>query len=395
MKYKVKYQEKGKIKTLLLTEDEYLEENSLPLNIISIKKTIELSNLFSSKKRVSKRALINILNELNLMLEANILFDDAFEILIDSNKDKTIKDFLLKLKYSFSNHLDLEQSLKEFKVDSFVISLFKIIQNSGEPKRHIKTLYEILKEEDEVKKQIKKVFAYPLILVSSFLFALIGIFNFVVPKFENMFLQNDMKLSFATKSLFLVKNIFENYLLFIVVILSLVLFFIYLIYSKSEKIKFFVHRVIFEKLFIVSKIYKLRMMYRFFYIVNSLLQGRYEFHETIIKSKTLINNKYFLDKITRIDSSLKSGKSIYHSFKKSDIFDELVLNIIRTAEISNSLEKTSYEIRTIYKKRFNEKVEIFSILIEPVFFILIMLLIVWIIMAIFVPLWSIGDILKI
>ncbi|WP_424687899.1 MAG: hypothetical protein ACNI3H_06545 [Halarcobacter ebronensis] len=60
MKYKVKYQEKGKIKTLLLTEDEYLEDNSLPLNIISIKKTIELSNLFSSKKRVTKKALINI-----------------------------------------------------------------------------------------------------------------------------------------------------------------------------------------------------------------------------------------------------------------------------------------------------------------------------------------------
>lgn len=54
MKYKVKYQEKGKIKTLLLTEDEYLEENSLPLNIISIKKTIELSTLFLQRKELVK-----------------------------------------------------------------------------------------------------------------------------------------------------------------------------------------------------------------------------------------------------------------------------------------------------------------------------------------------------
>ncbi|NVJ52892.1 MAG: type II secretion system F family protein [Campylobacteraceae bacterium] len=394
MKYKVKYQKDKKIKTLILNESEYLKAN-FPENVISIKKSIDLTNLFKSKKTISKKVLLNILNELNLMLDANILFDEAFDILINSNTDKNTKEFLQKLKYSFSNHLNLKQSLKEFRVDSFVISLFEIIQTSGEPKRHIKTLYEILKEEDEVKKQIKKVFAYPLILVSSFLFALIGIFNFVVPKFENIFLQNDMKLSLATKSLFFVKNIFENYLFLILSLTAIGIFFIYLLYSKSEKIKIIVHMILFEKLFLISKIYRYRLMYRFFNIVNSLLQGRYEFHETIIKSKTLINNKYFLDKITRIDSSLKSGKSIYHSFKKSDIFDELVLNIIRTAEISNSLEKTSYEIRTIYKKRFNEKVDIFSILIEPIFFILIMLLIVWIIMAIFVPLWSIGDILKI
>ncbi|RXJ89697.1 transformation system protein [Arcobacter sp. CECT 8983] len=394
MKYKIKYQQDKKVKTLVLSESEYLK-NKFPENIISIKKCLDLTNLFKSKKTISKKALLNILNELNLMLESNILFDEAFDILINSNNDKNIKEFLNKIKYSFSNHLDLEQSLKEFRVDSFVISLFKIIQNSGEPKRHIKTLYEILKEEDEVKKQIKKVFAYPLILVSSFLFALIGIFNFVVPKFENMFLQNDMKLNLATKSLFLVKNIFENYLFLILALVVTVIFFVYLLYSRSKKIKIIVHKILFENLFLISKIYRYRLMYRFFYIVNSLLQGRYEFHETIIKSKTLINNKYFLDKITRIDSSLKSGKSIYHSFEKSGIFDELVLNIIRTAEISNSIEKTSYEIRTIYKKRFNEKVEIFSILIEPIFFILIMLLIVWIIMAIFVPLWSIGDILKI
>ena len=135
-------------------------------------------------------------------------------------------------------------------------------------------------------------------------------------------------------------------------------------------------------------------MYRFFYVLSTLLKAKYEFDESIKTSKTLINNKYFLDRITRINSSLKSGKTVYESFNEAQVFDRFVLNIIKIAEVSNSLEKTSYEIRTIYKKRFDDKVDVLSVLIEPVFFILIMLLILWIVIAIFVPLWSMGDILK-
>lgn len=393
MKYIVKYQENNKIKTKYLSEKQYLNKE-LPKNIISIKKSFEFFNLFKSKQKISNRVLIDILYELNLMLEANILFDEAFDILINSARSEQISQFLKSLKYSFSNHINISDKLKEFAFDSFIITLFKIIQDSGNPKKHINILYEILKEEEEVKRSIKKVFAYPLILVVSFIFALIGIFNYVVPKFESMFLQNDIKITLATKSLFFIKNLFEQHFFLLLSLVILLVFLIVTIYRRNEKLRYFLDKQLFLSLPLISQIYRYRILYRFFYLVHSLLLSRYEFNETINKCKTLINNKYFLDRITRIDSSLKSGKSIYQSFKKANIFDEVVLNIIKTAEISNSLEKTSYEIRTIYKKRFNEKVEIFSIFIEPIFFILIMALIVWLILAIFVPLWSIGDILR-
>ena len=394
MKYIIKFQEENKIKTIILNEECFHNEK-LPNNIIEIKKKIDLKELIKRKKTIPEKTILHLLYELNLMLEANILLNKAFEILIDSKKDEQIKSFLNKLKYSFSNHTNLLISLNEYNIDPFVISLFKIVQDTGNAKENINTLYEILKEEYELKKRIKKVFAYPIILLVSFILALIGIFKLVVPKFEYMFVQNNLELPLSTKILFFAKQIFENHMLAILSLFLMVLFFFYFLYKKSSHFKFQIHKFLFTKIYLISDIYKYRLLYRFFYIVNTLLSNKYEFHESIIKSRTLINNKYFLDRITRIDSLLKSGKSVYQGFEKANVFDEVVLNIIKTAEISNSLVQTSEEIKTIYKKRFNEKIEIFSLFIEPIFFLLIMGLIVWIIMAIFVPLWSMGDILKI
>lgn len=393
MKYKIKYQEKSKVKTLILDEKQY-KTQKLPKNIIAVKKSFDLQNFIKKRKPISNRVLLALLYELNLMLEAKILLDNAIDILINTNKQTIIKSFLYQLKHSYTNHVDIQKSLKEFSLDPFVVSSFKIIQNSGNPKEHIKTLYEILNEEQKIKEKMKRAFSYPIILLSSFFFALIGIFNFVIPKFQSMFTQNSFETNLATKTLFAVKDIYENHMLSIVFIMLIFIVSLGFAYYKNSNFEKLIDKILFEKLFIISKIYKYKLLYRFFYVINSLLIGKYEFDETIKKSKTLINNKYFLDRITRIDSSLRSGKSVYESFKQAKIFDELVLNIIKVAELSNVIEDSSYEIRTIYKKRFDEKVRILTILIEPIFFILIMLLIIWIIVAIFVPLWGIGDILK-
>ena len=394
MKYIIKFQEENKIKTLILSE-ECFHNRKLPNNIIEIKKKIDLKEIVKRKKSIPEKTILHLLYELNLMLDANILLNKAFDILIDSKKDEQLKSFLYKLKYSFSNHKNLLISLNEYNISSFVISLFKIIQDTGNAKENISTLYEILKEEYELKKQIKKIFAYPIILLVSFVLALFGMFKLVIPKFEYMFVQNNLELPLSTKILFFTKQIFENHILTIISLFLIFISFFYFMYEKNSSFKFFIHKLLFSKIYLISDIYKYRLLYRHFYIMNTLLSNKYEFHESIIKSKTLINNKYFLDRITRIDSLLKSGKSVYQGFDKANIFDEVVLNIIKTAEISNSLVETSEEIKTIYKKRFNERIEIFSLFIEPVFFLLIMGLIVWIIMAIFVPLWSMGDILKI
>jgi general secretion pathway protein F len=102
-----------------------------------------------------------------------------------------------------------------------------------------------------------------------------------------------------------------------------------------------------------------------------------------------------LDKIYLIDNLLQNGKSINDSFYKSQIFDDIVLNLINTAEVSNSLSVGINEIKKIYKNRFDDKISLLISLIQPIFLIVIMSLILWIVLAIFMPIWDMGNMIKV
>ena len=54
---------------------------------------------------------------------------------------------------------------------------------------------------------------------------------------------------------------------------------------------------------------------------------------------------------------------------KTQIFDDIVLNLINTGEVSNSLGITIDEIKKIYKNRFYDKINLLTSLIQPIFLI--------------------------
>lgn len=395
MKYKIIYQENEIIKTKTF-EAKSIEEIVLPENTIEIKKEF-LSfdyNLFA-RKYIKEKDLISLFYEFSLMLDSKILLDDALEILIKNKKDKNILDFLKTLQNSFSRSQDIEKNLADFKIDPLIKSYFKITQKSGNVASNIKSLSIMLKDNSEIKKDFKKAMTYPFVLIITFLFSLIGIFKVVVPKFEFMFSSNKMELPFATKLLFSAKDIFENHLISFLSIFTIIVFFLIYFYKNSEKLRYEVDKLLVEKLFLISKLYKYKTFYIYFVVLDILLKSKYEFHESLVKAKILLKNKYVLDKITQIENLLKSGKSVNSAFESTKLFDDITISLLNTGEITNSLHFTVNEIKNIYKKRFDEKLKVFTLLIEPLFLVIIMALIIWIVLAVFVPLWSMGDMLKV
>ena len=394
-KYKISYQSNIGIETIII-ETEDISKEKLPTNILSIKeiKDFNLAELFQNKKVIKEKDLINIFYELNLMLSSNITLSDSLNILIKNRKDKNVLAFLDTLKNSLTSSKKISEELKIYKINYLVGSFFDISQENGNIAANVKALYELLKESSEIKKNFLKSITYPIILLISFFFSLISIFYFVIPKFKLIFEQTKAELPFATKILLNVQYLFENYLVLILIIMSLICFSIFLFYKKDEKFQYFIHKILVRNIYIIKDVYLNMQLYKFFLLLDIMLKSKYEFHKSLISTKVLIKNKYLLDKISLIDNLLQNGKTINFSFSKADIFDDIVLNLINTGEISNSLDITVAEIKKIYKNRFNEKINLLTSIIEPFFLLGIMSLILWIVLAVFVPIWDMGNLIK-
>lgn len=394
-KYKITYQNNKEIKTKIIQTLDISKEE-LPSNILNIKelKSFDFDDLFDNKKVIKDKQLINIFYELNLMLSSNMTLLDSLNILIKNRKDKKVLSFLNTLKNSLTSSKKISEELNIYKINYLVGAFFDISQDNGNISENVKALYELLKESNEIKKNFIKSITYPIILLVSFFFSLISIFYFVIPKFKLIFEQSKSELPLATKILLEVQFLFENYLLLCLGSLPLLFIIFYFLYNKNENIKYFLHKLLVRRIYLIKDIYLNMQLYKFFLLLDIMLKSKYEFHKSFVSSKVLIKNKYLLDKMSLIDNLIQNGKGISFSFEKANIFNDIVLNLINTGEVSNCLDTTVSEIKKIYKNRFNEKINLLTSIIEPFFLLGIMSLILWIVLAVFVPIWDMGNMIK-
>lgn len=393
--YKITYQENNKKKSLLINT-ENIKNETLPLNIlnikeVSIKKNI---NIFSKKKQISNKDLNLLFYELNIMVQSNIVFTEALDILIKNRKNEIIKEFLIDIKNSFTNLKPITKALEKYEVDEMVFSFLELCQSRGNIKLNIKALNILLHENARIKNDFKKAISYPITLLISFFLSLNMIFYFVIPNFKSIFSGNMESLPLSTKVLFFVHDIYSNYILFILFFLIILSILLYVYYKNNEKMQYYFDEFIVKKLYLFKDIYLSSQAYKLFLVLDIMHKSNYEFHKALISSKVLLKNKYLLDRITLIENLLENGKTINYSFSEALIFDDLVLNLINTAEVSNSLDITIVEIKEIYKNRFEEKIKFLISIIEPIFIVLLMGLILWIVLAIFVPIWDMGNMIK-
>ena len=312
-----------------------------------------------------------------------------------NKKDKSIIGFLEALKYSFSNAKPIEENLNDFKINNLVIAFLKLSQDNGNITLNIKALSNLLLENYEIKRNFIKAISYPIVLIISFILSLISIFFFVIPKFQMIFSQTTQELPFATKMLLKTQFILENYFFSIFLIFFFLVLAVFYLYRQNSAFNYYCDKFLVTKIFLIKDIYLNMQLYKLFLMIDIMMKSNYEFHKAFISSKILLKNKYLLDKISLIDSLLQNGKSINDSFFKTQIFDDIVLNLINTGEVSNSLGITLDEIKKIYKNRFNEKMNLLTSLIQPIFLVVIMGLILWIVLAIFIPIWDMGNMIKV
>ena len=394
-KYKITYQDENRVKTKII-ESSNLKEEKLPSKILTIKPLNEKKDLkiFKSKIKIDKKLLISIFYELNIMLQANLMLNDALAILSQNYKEEKLNKFIDDLKKALLVLDTIDNIFRDYRLDIYIVSFLKLCQKNGNVKVNINAMSILLKEEEKVKKEFSKAIRYPFILLISLFLSINVIFYFVVPKFKIIFINNYESLPLATKILFNIHTIYMSYFIYLILIFICMVFTIIYIYFKNKEFEYLVSKVIFKDVFFLRDLYSSMELYRMFLVINIMLESNYEFIKALNSSKTLIRNKYLLDKISLIENLLKNGKSINLSFKRANIFDSLVLNLINTAEASNSLTLISKEIKDIYKNRFDEKMKKFISYIEPIFLIIIVSLVLWIILAIFIPIWDMGSMMK-
>jgi len=86
--------------------------------------------------------------------------------------------------------------------------------------------------------------------------------------------------------------------------------------------------------------------------------------------------------------------SISQAFQKSQLFDSLTMKLLHTADHTNNYESILCDITNLYKKGFQKSLKNVSSVVEPVLILLISLVVLWLILAIMLPIWNLGSVIN-
>ena len=395
MKYKIFYQENKKIKTIILEANSIhaLERiESFPLNIIKIRALKEFKfHFFSSRK--SKKDVFEFFTQLDIMLNANLTFSQSLDLLLDSKQEEKIAEIIEVIHHSISSSIKIEEALYKYKTYLGETSLLflKLGFENGNIKESIHSLVEILEEDINSKDKLNEVMRYPLILLVS-LFVSIGmIFLYVLPNFEFIFTLLKDDIPFSTYLLITMQEMFEKYWL----VLSLsVVFFMVLVSMLIQKYRYIYDKSLLLKIPLFSKMIQAYYFYRLFLSLSIIVKSKYQFQVAISNSKNIVNNLYVQKMMERVLLDIKNGISISESFERSNLFDNLTMKLLNTADNTNNYETILSDITIQYKKQFHKSLKNFSSSIEPMLIFIISLVVLWLILAIMLPIWNLGTVIN-
>jgi len=395
MKFKITYQKDKKISTKVLTAnslEELYTQNDFPNNIIKIKevKQFDLNDLFTLN---SKKNVYELFSQLSIMLGANLTFSESIDLLLETKQEKKIEEILEVIKQSLSSSVPMDKALEKYTkyLGKTSILFLKLGFENSNIKDAMSSLVEILDEDMKSSEKLAEVMRYPLILSVSLFISIGMIFIYVLPNFEFVFSLLKDDVPFSTEVLLTLKDIVNQYWLFLIVGIVVSVISLFLLYQKY---RYTFDTIILLHIPIFSKMIQNYYFYRLFLSLSIIIRSKYQFQTAIVNSKNIVNNYYVQEKIDEILLHIKNGMSISEAFVKTNIFDRLTVKLLYTADNTNQYESILQEITAQYKKRFHKSLQNFSSTIEPLLILIISLIVLWLILAIMMPIWDLGSVIN-
>jgi len=347
---------------------------------------IQFFNRFTDKKKEA------FYGDLETLIKAGVDLKKAFEIILEEQEGQKDEVFYQNIYEDILSGKSLADSLMatgkftEYEYHSIVIgeesNLLQEILNE------LKTFY---KKKTDLKKQITSVLSYP-----TFVFiATIGIVYFLltslVPIFAKIYKQFDSELPALTKTIvYISDNIFYFAGIGLAIIGGIVVF----VYTQKEKIWFRkITSQIALKIPVLGNYLKKVHLSRFTSSLQLLLSANTPLIRALDLTKKM-NSFYPLESILDdVIVQVTKGSSLNEVLKKHAFFPRRFISLVKVGEETNELDTMLTKLSAQYYEDLEYQTKIISKIMEPVMLLIIGGFVGVILIAIYLPLFNLSNII--
>ncbi len=349
---------------------------------------------FSLKKRVSTKSLVVFTRQLSTLIAAGLPLVKALRTLYDQLEAGALKEIIKNLAGEVEAGTKFSEALSRFpKVfPEFYINMIKAGELGGMLEGILKRLSEFLDKNQKLRDKIKSALMYPAFVLLVAVLILVMLMIFVIPTFTNMFSELGGALPLPTKILIVTSEIVRKawYLIPLIPVLVVVLYKILIRNSNRrcavDKLKLYVP--------IVGNLIQQVSVARFSRTLGTLLSSGVPILNALETVRDTVGNEFIARAVIQVRDSIKEGEGVSAPMEASKAFPPLVVKMIDIGEETGQLDKMLIQIADNFEEEVDVAISGLTSLLEPILIVFMGLVVGFIVISMFMPLFSLAQLIE-
>ena len=350
--------------------------------------------LFKGKSKITPGDIAIFSRQLATMLAAGIPLVQAFEIVGNGHENAAMQKLILAIKADVEGGSALAEALAKHPL--YFDDLFVNLVEAGEQAGALETLLEKVatyKEKTEaIKKKIKKALTYPAaVLVVAFVVTII-LLIFVIPAFEDLFKGFGADLPAFTRMVIDLSLFVRNQGWILAIMMGAAFYTFFYFKKRSRPMRHFLDRVAL-KAPSLGPILQKASIARYARTLSTMFSAGVPLVEALDSVAGATGNIVYEVGVLQMKDEVATGQRLQQAMENTDLFPNMVIQMIAVGEESGSLDEMSAKVADFYEEDVDNAVDNLSSLLEPMIMAILGILVGGLVVAMYLPIFKMGSVI--
>ncbi len=383
----------NKIKGKSLAASEAAVKAELRRQGVVPKRIRKQTSLFKSKGKITPSDIAIFSRQLATMMTAGIPLVQSFEIVGNGHENAAMQKLILDIKTSVEGGSTLHEALAKHPIhfDDLFVNLVEAGESAGALETLLDKIATYKEKTEAIKKKIKKAMFYPAAVLVVALIVTVILLIFVIPAFEDLFQGFGADLPGFTRMV-IDLSVFvrtKGYILaagFGAAIWAFIYF-----KKRSRKFQHFLDRLSL-KMPIVGPILEKSAIARYARTLATMFAAGVPLVEALQSVAGATGNIVYAQGVLRMRDEVSTGQRLQQAMENTDLFPNMVIQMIAVGEESGSLDEMSGKVADFYEEDVDAAVDSMSSLLEPLIMAILGVLVGGLVIAMYLPIFKMGSV---
>ena len=342
-------------------------------------------------ERVSKKDVVLFSRQISIMFKSNVPVVETLQAVANQARKSTLKEKILKIAGKVEGGAPLSESFSIYPklFTPFYINMVKSGEASGKLSDVFMYLADYLEREYSFQGKVKGAMVYPFFILFVFLAVVAIMMVYVIPQLAEVLKGTGQELPLATRVVMATSDFLRTQgIIAALVFLGLIIALARFVKSKAGK-KFFDKNLL--KLPLLGSFLKKLYLSRCALNLSTLISGGLPIAQALEITGEVVGNDIYKEIILKTRDEVKKGEPISSVLKKYPNFIfPLFYQMVAVGEKTGTLDSSLMNVVEFYQRDVDQNLDSFIKLLEPIFIILLGGVVAGLMIAVLMPLYSIG-----